>query len=216
MSLGERLNQSHKGTLFVISAPSGAGKTSLVKALVETVPDIKVSVSYTTRPKRTGEVHGVNYHFVSRDAFVEKIQSGDFLEYAEVFGNLYGTSQSWVESQLDSGDDIILEIDWQGAQQVRHLMPASRSIFILPPNRDILIKRLRDRGQDSEEIIARRTAEAITEMSHYGESDFLVINDNFQHALHDLHSIVKSERLRQARQDARHQQLIRNLLSDQS
>jgi len=198
----------------VISAPSGAGKTSLVKALVDGTPHLKVSVSYTTRARRTGETDGINYHFVSREKFLEKVQQGDFLEHAEVFGNLYGTSQSWVEQQLGSGDDIILEIDWQGAQQIRKLMPAAITIFILPPSREILIKRLRDRGQDSEDIIARRTAEAINEMTHYAESDYLIINDNFQHALHDLQSIVHSERLRQVQQGARHEALIENLLRD--
>lgn len=200
--------------LYVISAPSGAGKTSLVKALVDGTPHLKVSVSYTTRARRMGEVDGVNYHFVTREQFLAKVQQGDFLEHAEVFGNLYGTSQSWVEQQLHSGDDIILEIDWQGAQQIRKLMPDAITIFILPPSREVLIQRLRNRGQDSEEIIARRTAEAINEMTHYSESDYLVVNDNFQHALHDLQSIVHSERLRQVRQGARHESLIENLLRD--
>jgi guanylate kinase len=203
-----------KGALFVISAPSGAGKTSLVKALVESVPQLNVSVSYTTRAKRNGEVEGVNYHFITRQQFVEKIEHGDFLEYAEVFGNLYGTSQSWVEQKLQAGDDIILEIDWQGAQQIRMLEPDVIMIFILPPSREILIQRLRNRGQDSEDIIARRTAEAINEMTHYAESDYLVINDNFQQALGELQSIVQAERMRQVRQAAHHQALINSLLRD--
>lgn len=206
--------KTRRGSLFVISAPSGAGKTSLVKALVDTIPHLKVSISYTTRARRTGETDGVNYHFITRGAFIEKIQQGDFLEYAEVFGNLYGTSQSWVEEQLDRGDDIILEIDWQGAQQVRKLVQGAITIFILPPSREVLIKRLRSRGQDSEDIITHRTAEAINEMTHYSESDYLIINDNFQHALHDLQAIVNSEHLRQQRQAARHEQLIENLLRD--
>jgi len=213
MSLSERLNKPHKGSLFVISAPSGAGKTSLVKALVETLSGVRVSISYTTRPIRPGEVDGINYHFVSREVFVDMIERGDFLEHAEVFGNLYGTSQSWVEGQLEQGGDIILEIDWQGAQQVRRLMPASVGVFILPPSREILIQRLRNRGQDSEEIIVRRTAEAISEMAHYAESDYLIINDQFQQALMDLQAIVLSQRLRQDRQDVLHQSLIRSLLS---
>jgi len=213
MSLSERLNKAHKGSLFVISAPSGAGKTSLVKALVETLSEVRVSVSYTTRPIRPGEIDGVNYHFVSREVFVDMIERGDFLEHAEVFGNLYGTSQSWVENQLELGGDLILEIDWQGAQQVRRLMPASVSVFILPPSREVLIQRLRNRGQDSEEIIARRTAEAITEMAHYAESDYLIINDKFQQALADLQSIVHAQRLRQDRQNVLHQSLIGSLLS---
>lgn len=202
-----------KGNLFVISAPSGAGKTSLVNALVEGSPEVCVSVSYTTRLIRPGEIDGVNYHFVSREVFVDMIERGDFLEHAEVFGNLYGTSQSWVESQLEQGGDIILEIDWQGAQQVRRLMPASVSVFILPPSREVLIQRLRNRGQDSEEIIARRTDEAITEMAHYAESDYLIINDKFQQALADLKAIVHGQRLRQDRQNVLHQSLISSLLS---
>ena len=198
----------HTGTLFIISAPSGAGKTSLVKALLDSTPDIKVSVSYTTRAMRPGEVNGVNYHFVTRDAFIERMEQGDFLESAEVFGNFYGTSQDWVKKQLASGGDIILEIDWQGAQQVRKLMPAAVSIFILPPSRKTLLERLRGRGQDNEEVIAKRYAEAVNEMSHYAESDYLVINDDFQKALQDLKAIVHSQRLRQDRQDQVHQKLI--------
>jgi guanylate kinase len=203
-----------KGALFVISAPSGAGKTSLVKALVDSVPGLKVSVSYTTRARRNGEVDGINYHFVTRETFIEKVQHGDFLEYATVFDQYYGTSQSWVEQQLETGDDIILEIDWQGAQQIRTLMPEAITIFILPPSRQILIQRLRNRGQDSEEIIARRTAEATNEMTHYAESDYLVVNDNFQQALCELQSIVLAVRLRQLRQAARHEALINSLLRD--
>lgn len=213
MSPIDPLNKPHKGSLFVVSAPSGAGKTSLLKALVESVPGIRVSVSYTTRPIRPGEIDGVNYHFTTRKDFLEQVERGDFLEHAEVFGNLYGTSQRWVEEQLELGGDIILEIDWQGAQQVRRLMPAAVSVFILPPSREVLIKRLRGRGQDSEEIIALRTAEAITEMTHYAESDYLVINDQFEQALADLKAIVHSQRLRQLRQDALHQALINSLLS---
>jgi len=203
----------HTGTLFIISAPSGAGKTSLVKALLESTPDIKVSVSYTTRAMRPGEVNGVNYHFVTREAFIERMEQGDFLESAEVFGNYYGTSQDWVKKQLATGGDIILEIDWQGAQQVRKLMPAAVSIFILPPSRKTLLERLRGRGQDNEEVIAKRYAEAVNEMSHYSESDFIVINDDFQKALQDLKAIIQSQHLRQIRQDQVHQKLITELLS---
>jgi len=203
-----------KGSLYVISAPSGAGKTSLVEALVDGLPQLRVSVSYTTRARRTGETDGVNYHFIARETFLDKIAHGDFLEYAEVFGNLYGTSQSWVEQQLQSGDDIILEIDWQGAQQIRQLVSGVITIFILPPDREILMQRLRNRGQDSEDIIARRMAEAVSEMRHYAESDYLVVNDSFEHALDDLKAIVRTTRLRLPLQSARHEQLIQKLLSD--
>lgn len=203
----------HRGTLFIISAPSGAGKTSLVKALLESTPDIKVSVSYTTRAMRPGETDGINYHFVTREDFIKRMEQGDFLESAEVFGNYYGTSQRWVEEQLASGRDIILEIDWQGAQQVRKLMPAAVSIFILPPSRKTLLERLHTRGQDDEAIIAKRYAEAVNEMSHYAESDYLIINDDFGKALQDLKCIINSQRLRQLRQDQVHQKLITELLS---
>jgi len=207
-------SRNYQGTLFIVSAPSGAGKTSLVNALLDSTPDIKVSVSYTTRAIRPGETDGVNYHFVTREVFIERIQQGDFLESAEVFGNYYGTSQRWVKEQLASGDDIILEIDWQGAQQVRKLMPGVVSIFILPPSRKTLLERLRTRGQDDETIIAKRYAEAANEMSHYSESDFIVINDDFQQALGDLQAIVRSQRLRQERQNRIRQQLITDLLSN--
>jgi guanylate kinase len=214
MRLDESLaNKNQRGSLFVISAPSGAGKTSLVKALLELTPGIRVSVSYTTRPIRPGEQDGINYNFIDREAFLEKVQAGGFLEYAEVFGNFYGTSQQWVEEQLTTGEDILLEIDWQGAQQIRHLMPSAVSIFILPPSREVLIQRLHHRGQDSEEIISRRTAEAINEMTHFSESDYLIINDDFQQALQELRAIVLAERVKQGRQAAVHEQLISELLS---
>src|SRR5471032_2963268 len=159
------------GTLYIISAPSGAGKTSLVKASIDADSSIRVSVSHTTRAMRPGEVNGVNYHFVERD---------------EVFGNLYGTSQSHLQQTLDQGHDLILEIDWQGAEQVRKLMPQARSIFILPPSQHALRQRLTNRGQDSDEIIEGRMREAVSEMSHYVDYDYLIINDDFAHALDDL------------------------------
>ena len=206
-------SHTQAGTLFIVSAPSGAGKTSLVHALVQGSHDIKVSISYTTRPIRPGEIDGINYHFVSREVFVQRLQKGDFLESAEVFGNLYGTSQDWVKEQLAQGLDIILEIDWQGAQQVRRLMPTAVSIFILPPSRKTLLERLRGRKQDDESIINKRYAEAVSEMSHYAESDYLVINDEFQKALDDLKAIVRGQSLRQTRQQQLHQQLISELLA---
>ncbi len=201
------------GTLYIVSAPSGAGKTSLVKALLDAQPLARVSVSHTTRPMRPGEVDGVNYHFVSRDAFLERLEQGEFLEHAEVFGNLYGTSQRWVEQTLKDGYDLILEIDWQGAQQVRRLMPQAQSIFILPPSQEALRQRLTNRGQDSDEVIDVRMREAVSEMAHYVEYDYLVINDDFSHALVDLQAIFRANRLRQAAQQQRFAGLFNQLLA---
>ncbi|WP_313280919.1 guanylate kinase [Stutzerimonas balearica] len=201
------------GTLYIISAPSGAGKTSLVKALIDAQPQVRVSVSHTTRAMRPGEVDGVNYHFVSREEFLERLAQDEFLEHAEVFGNLYGTSQRWLEQTLAEGFDLILEIDWQGAQQVRKLMPQAKSIFILPPTQEALRQRLNNRGQDSEEIIERRMREAVSEMSHYVEYDYLVINDDFSHALSDLQSIFRANRLHQQSQQLRYRQLLEQLLA---
>ncbi|AJE13901.1 guanylate kinase [Stutzerimonas balearica] len=201
------------GTLYIISAPSGAGKTSLVKALIDAQPQVRVSVSHTTRAMRPGEVDGVNYHFVSREEFLERLAQDEFLEHAEVFGNLYGTSQRCLEQTLAEGFDLILEIDWQGAQQVRKLMPQAKSIFILPPTQEALRQRLNNRGQDSEEIIERRMREAVSEMSHYVEYDYLVINDDFSHALSDLQSIFRANRLHQQSQQQRYRQLLEQLLA---
>lgn len=183
------------GMLYIVAAPSGGGKTSLVKALLESNSDIKLSVSYTTRPPRPGEIDGVNYHFVDEARFHQMVGNGAFLEYAEVFGCFYGTAQATINTLLQQKIDVILEIDWQGAQQVRKLMPACRSIFIVPPSREELERRLRKRAQDSEAVIARRTAEAVEEMSHYGEFDYLVVNDDFDRALADLKAIFRSRRL---------------------
>ncbi len=183
-----------KGTLFVISAPSGAGKTSLVKALLEKTGNIGVSVSHTTRTQRSGEVDGTNYHFVSREKFGALIEHGDFLEHAEVFGNLYGTSSAWVESELARGHDVILEIDWQGAQQVRRLMPGAIGVFILPPSREALRQRLSGRNTDSADVIARRLAGADEEMSHFSEFDHVIINDDFAIALDELRAVVLARR----------------------
>ncbi|WP_313284995.1 guanylate kinase [Stutzerimonas kunmingensis] len=201
------------GTLYIVSAPSGAGKTSLVKALVDAQPQVRVSVSHTTRPMRPGEVDGVNYHFVSREDFLARLERNEFLEHAEVFGNLYGTSQRWLEDTLAEGFDLILEIDWQGAQQVRRLMPQAKSIFILPPTQEALRQRLNNRGQDSDEIIDKRMREAVSEMSHYVEYDYLVINDDFAHALIDLQSIFRSNQLIQKTQQQRHASLLGELLA---
>jgi guanylate kinase len=201
------------GTLYIISAPSGAGKTSLVKALVDSEAQIRVSVSHTTRAMRTGEVDGVNYHFVAREQFHTMIDNSELLEHAEVFGNLYGTSQAWVEQTLADGFDLILEIDWQGAQQVRHLMPQSKSIFILPPTQEALRHRLTNRGQDSGEIIEQRMREAVSEMSHYVEYDYLLINDDFAHALSDLKAVFRANQLLQKSQQQRHRGLLSELLA---
>ncbi|MFI8482048.1 guanylate kinase [Pseudomonas sp. NPDC078700] len=201
------------GTLYIISAPSGAGKTSLVKALIDSEAMIRVSVSHTTRTMRPGETHGENYHFVDRKQFHAMLDKNEFLEHAEVFGNLYGTSQTWVEKTLAEGYDLILEIDWQGAQQVRKLMPDSRSIFILPPTQEALRHRLTNRGQDSGEIIEQRMREAVSEMSHYVEYDFLIINDDFAHALSDLKAIFRANQLQQNSQQQRHAGLLSELLA---
>ena len=201
------------GTLYIVSAPSGAGKTSLVKALLDSEPHIRVSVSHTTRAMRPGEADGVNYHFVDHEQFGAMIQRGEFLEHAQVFDNCYGTSQVWVEQTLAQGLDLILEIDWQGAQQVRKLMPQARSIFILPPTQEALRHRLTNRGQDSAEIIERRMRDAVSEMSHYVEYDYLVINDDFAHALIDLQSIFRANQLHAEQQAKRHAGLLGELLA---
>lgn len=185
-----------KGSLFIFSAASGAGKTSLVKALLQSISDIGVSVSHTTRAARPGEVDGTDYHFTDVKTFQEMAAQGAFLEHAQVFDNYYGTSQAYVEQSLAQGRDVILEIDWQGAQQVRKLIPGSVGVFILPPSRAELESRLRGRGQDSDEIIERRMRDAVKEMSHYGEYDYLLVNDDFDTALNELRAIVVAQRLR--------------------
>ncbi len=201
------------GNLYIVSAPSGAGKTSLVKALLEAEPRVRVSVSHTTRAMRPGEVDGVNYHFVSREQFTAMLEQDAFLEHAQAFDNFYGTSQHWVEQTLAEGYDLILEIDWQGAQQVRRLLPQAKSIFILPPTQEALRHRLTNRGQDSGEIIERRMRDAVSEMSHYVEFDYLVINDDFGHALEDLKAIFRANQLLQTPQQMRHGGLLSELLA---
>jgi len=202
-----------KGTLFTVSAPSGAGKTSLVDGLVANLAGIQVSVSHTTRPKRPGETDGVNYHFVDVAAFEVMLEQHAFLEHARVFDNFYGTSRHWVEETLSRGIDVILEIDWQGASQVRTLMADTVGIFILPPSRQTLLQRLTNRGQDDEAVIARRLAEATLEMSHYREADYLIINDHFATALDELKSIITTRRLTLDKQQSRHGALLDDLLS---
>lgn len=185
-----------RGVLFIVSAPSGAGKTSLVKALLERDQGLSLAVSFTTRAARPGEQDGVHYRFVGKDEFLRMVGAGEFLEHAHVFGNRYGTAVATVRSELDRGRDLLLEIDWQGARQVRERFPFAVSIFVLPPSARALEQRLRGRGQDSDAVIAGRMAEARSEMSHYGEYDFLVVNDVFDTALDELGCLVRAERLR--------------------
>jgi len=199
------------GSLFIICAPSGAGKTSLVNALLEREPDIELSVSYTTRPPRAGEEDGREYHFVSRDVFLAMASRGEFLESAEVHGNLYGTSQSWINERRATGRDIVLEIDWQGAQQVRRLVPGAIGVFIVPPSLQILRKRLTARGQDSAEVIERRLANAREEIGHVEEFDYVIINQTFDVAVVDLVSIVRAQRLKLITQLDRYSDLINGM-----
>ncbi|WP_373083353.1 guanylate kinase [Zhongshania sp.] len=202
-----------QGTLYTISAPSGAGKTSLVAELLKRTAQLSVSVSHTTRAMRPGEQDGVNYHFISHDVFQQMLGETAFLEHAQVFDNFYGTSQRWVESELARGEDVILEIDWQGAQQVRRLMPETIAIFILPPSREALNERLTGRGQDDDSVIQRRMDAAVAEMSHYVEGDYVVINDDFDTALADLEAIIRARRLQLDKQQDRHATLLSALLS---
>jgi guanylate kinase len=197
-----------KGVLYIVSAPSGAGKTSLVKALLKTDPAIRLSVSYTTRPPRPGETDGRDYHFVSRERFEEMLAEGEFLEHAEVYGNFYGTSKGSIERDLDAGRDILLEIDWQGAEQVKRHFPQSASIFVLPPTFNALRTRLAGRGQDSEEVIERRLAAAAHDVAHAEAFDYIIVNDDFDHALEDLVAITRSIRLEAPRQLDRHTALF--------
>ena len=201
-----------RGNLFILSAPSGAGKSSLINALLKKHDDMKVSVSHTTRSPRPGEENAVHYHFVSADEFKALIAKDDFFEWAKVFDNYYGTSKQAIESQLDAGIDVFLDIDWQGAQQVRKIMPSVQTIFILPPSKEELEQRLNNRGQDSAEVIAGRMAQAQSETSHYNEYDFVIVNDEFDTALSDIETIVMAQRLTLKAQQNRHQNLLSSLL----
>lgn len=200
------------GKLYIISAPSGAGKTSLVKQLIASLDRLTVSISHTTRPMRPGEVDEQDYYFTSVAEFKDMLADRAFLEHAQVFDNFYGTAQHTVEKNLKYGLDVILEIDWQGAQQIKKLLPESLSIFILPPSTDVLLQRLRGRGQDDEATIARRMRDAVNEISHHEEFDYLVVNDDFDQALTELKSIFIANRLIHQRQKCQLQRLLAGLL----
>ena len=204
------------GSLFVIVAPSGAGKTSLVEALLREEPNIRLSVSYTTRTPRTGEVHGREYHFVNRAEFEAMLAKGEFLEHAEVYGNLYGTSTSWINAARAAGEDVLLEIDWQGAAQVHEIYPDMVNIFIIPPSIEALEQRLTARGKDAADVIARRIAGARLEMRHISETDFVIMNDSFASALADLRVVVQASRLSRARQLERYAGIISTMLQPPS
>lgn len=204
------------GNLFILAAPSGAGKSSLIKALMEkygksAANPMQVSVSHTTRAPRPGEVNGQHYHFVDKAEFEALIEQGAFFEWAEVFGNYYGTSRITIEETLHKGIDVFLDIDWQGARQVKAALPDTCGIFILPPSLNVLNERLNNRGQDSQEVIAGRMSKAVDEMSHYNEFDHLIINDDFDTALSELHGIVTAQRVRTVKQSMRHSSLIAEL-----
>ncbi|MFO1321134.1 MAG: guanylate kinase [Burkholderiales bacterium] len=199
------------GTLFIVSAPSGAGKTSLVRALLAADSAVRLSISFTTRSMRPGEADGRDYHFVARDTFETMRARGDFLESAEVHGNLYGTSRPWIEAAMKGGSDLLLEIDWQGALQVKRLLPMAVGIFVLPPSLEALSERLSHRATDSPEVIERRLRAARAEIAHVEEFDYVIINNDFDAAARDLIAVVRAERLRLASQLARHRDLIANM-----
>ena len=209
------MNEVLLGRLYVVAAPSGGGKTSLVNELIQRFHHLKISISYTTRPARPGEINDENYHFVTKETFEVMIANKDFLEHAKVYGHHYGTSHHWVLKQLKKGVDVILEIDWQGARQIRQLFPSTISIFILPPSQDVLLGRLNKRKQDSDAVIAERMTEAVNEMAHCHEFDYLVVNDDFNVALDDLTHIVWAERLRCDRQRLAKADLLAELLEKQ-
>ncbi len=203
----------NKGKLFIISAPSGAGKTSLIKKLIPHMDKLIVSVSHTTRAQRPGEIDTIDYFFTPVDTFKKMVNQQAFLEYAQVFDNFYGTAQSSIEQSLKSSKDVILEIDWQGAEQIRRILPDTISIFILPPSTEVLRRRLKERGQDSEAVIDRRMQDAVNEIGHYAEYDYLIINDDFNTALTELKSIILANRLNLQRQQEQLKALLIDLLA---
>lgn len=203
----------NKGQLYIVSAPSGAGKTSMLTQLIKIKPKLQISVSHTTREARPGEVHGEDYFFVSKDEFDQAIERDEFFEYAEVFGNYYGTSKKAVQQQLGKGSHVILEIDWQGARKVREQFPEAISIFILPPSKADLESRLKGRQQDSDDIIQKRMQEARTEMEHYDEYDYVIINDQFEKAVDELEAVFVCEDLKLTAQQARHESLFKELIA---
>lgn len=205
----------YSGNLFIVAAPSGGGKTSLVKKLVESLADIEVSISHTTRAMRPGEQHGVNYFFIDENEFIRMIDESAFLEHARVFNHLYGTSMKQITDRLQNGIDVVLDIDWQGAEQIRRSFPNAVSIFIVPPSLDILKQRLLDRRQDKDEVISDRMKKAQDELSHYPEFDYLIVNDNFEKAAMELQAIVIANRLRIERQINKQSKLLSFLMSSQ-
>ncbi|NUO78073.1 guanylate kinase [Lysobacter sp. 5GHs7-4] len=204
-----------RGTLYIVAAPSGAGKSSIVNAVLARDPNISLSISFTSRQPRPGERHAEHYHFVSAQEFEGMVEAGDFFEHARVHGDWKGTARQSVEPQLASGRDVLLEIDWQGARQVRNKVPGAVSVFILPPSRQALESRMRTRGQDSEEVIQQRLAAAREEMSHYGEFDYVIVNEHFDTAVDEMCAIFVASRLRRDPQVARHSRLITALLADE-
>ncbi len=202
------------GTLYIISAPSGAGKTSLIASLLENISDVEVAISHTTRAPREGEINAKHYHFVSEDEFLAGVKNNKFLEHANVFGNYYGTSADSVDTLLQKGIDVILEIDWQGAQQIRKLMPEAISIFILPPSKEELERRLRGRGTDSDEIIAKRLGQSCEDIKHYNEFDYVLVNDSFDESVKQLASIFYANRNRLEKQQINNQALLDELTAD--
>ncbi|KGM55320.1 guanylate kinase [Lysobacter daejeonensis GH1-9] len=203
-----------RGTLFIVAAPSGAGKSSIVNAVLARDPNIALSISFTSRKPRPGERHAEHYHFVSAEEFEGMVAAGDFFEHALVHGDWKGTARQSVEPQLNAGKDVLLEIDWQGARQVRDKVPGAVSVFILPPSREALDQRMRARGQDSEEVIQQRLAAAREEMSHYGEFDYVIVNEHFATAVDEMCAVFVASRLRREQQVARHGRLITTLLAD--